>query len=93
MTYVVPALVNHATQKVAIFEGSTKMREQLIHWVELKQGIHQLRIWRTRVDVENVAKSDDTTHTSKEDMLFHKEGIGGALVLEVHGHNVKRKNL
>jgi hypothetical protein len=35
---MVPTLVNHATQKVAVFEGDTKIRAQFIYWVELKQG-------------------------------------------------------
>jgi hypothetical protein len=36
MSDMVPALVNHATQKVAVFEGSAESRAQLIHWMESK---------------------------------------------------------
>jgi hypothetical protein len=34
-----------------------------------------------------------TSHTFEEDMLFHGEGIEVASVIEVRGHNVKRRNM
>lgn len=53
-----------------------------IRW---NQGIHQLQIRRSRVDIEIVAKSDNTSHIFDEDKLFQGKGIEVALIMEVLG--------
>ena len=92
MSDMVPTFVDHATQKVAVFEGSAKIRAQLIHWMESKEGTRQLRTPRSRVDAETAADIDGMSHTSEEDTSSHGEGVGGVPIMEVPSHNVKGKN-
>jgi hypothetical protein len=57
------------------------------------QGTRRLQIRRSSIDVETVAKSNNTSHMFYEDMLSHREGIRGAPIMEVLRNNVKRKNV